>query len=112
MENYNHVFCKILGFFPTNNAFLVQHTMITRCTFSAAHLWESKWELHYNIFLYYFISPFTDVKEAKAPKKEEPEEDDNSTTNYNIASSLAETLKNIPKEDLEPPPPTSTNNDR
>lgn len=92
--------------------------MITRCTFSAVFCVE---ELIYEnpngnfiitFFLYYFISPFTDVKEAKAPKKEEPEEDDNSTTNYNIASSLAETLKNIPKEDLEPPPPTSTNNDR
>lgn len=50
---------------------------------------------------------FSDVKEAKAPekKKEEPDEDDGNIPSYNIASSLAETLRNLPKEDLAPPPP-------
>ncbi|KAI5697787.1 hypothetical protein M8J75_015635 [Diaphorina citri] len=54
-----------------------------------------------------FLGHKMDVKEAKAPekKKEEPDEDDGNIPSYNIASSLAETLRNLPKEDLAPPPP-------
>uniref|UniRef100_A0A8D8S0R9 RRM domain-containing protein n=2 Tax=Cacopsylla melanoneura TaxID=428564 RepID=A0A8D8S0R9_9HEMI len=55
-----------------------------------------------------FLGHKMDVKVAKAPptKREEPEDDgDDNVPSYNIASSLAETLKNLPKEDLAPPPP-------